>query len=90
MWAVRLSGFLDYDYPILVARKKISTTVYLTADQVRALKDLHERTKVPIAEFIRMGIDAILEKYSEHLPGQTTLFDLNSVASRPKNSEESE
>ncbi len=58
-----------------MARKKISTTVYLTEDQVVALRELHERTKVPIAEFIRMGIDMILEKHSETLPGQVSLFD---------------
>jgi hypothetical protein len=73
-----------------VGRKKISTTVYLTAEQVRALKDLHERTRVPIAEYIRMGIDMILEKHSEQLPGQIPLFDLNSMSGRPKNQEESD
>ena len=72
-----------------MARKKVSTTVYLTAEQVRALKDLHERTRVPIAEFIRMGIDLILDKYTDQLPGQITLFDLNYLGGRPKNIEES-
>jgi len=71
-----------------VGRKKVSTTVYLTAEQVYALKALHERTRVPIAEFIRMGIDLILEKYSEQLPGQITLFDLNSMGGRPKKQDE--
>ena len=75
---------------VVVARKKISTTVYLTAEQVRALKDLHERSRVPIAEYIRMGIDLVLEKHSEQLPGQMPLFDLNSMGARPKNQGESE
>ena len=57
-----------------MARKKVSTTVYLTEDQVAALKELHARTRVPIAEFIRMGIDLILEKNSSTLPGQVSLF----------------
>ena len=57
------------------AKKKVSTTVYLTEDQVNALKELHNRTRVPIAEYIRMGIDMILEKYSDNLPGQVSLFD---------------
>ncbi len=57
-----------------MARKKISTTVYLTEEQVYALKELHERTRVPIAEFIRMGIDMILEKHIAQLPGQVPLF----------------
>lgn len=58
-----------------MARKKISTTVYLTEEQVSMLKELHARTRVPIAEYIRMGIDMILEKNSNVLPGQTSLFE---------------
>ncbi len=46
-----------------VARRKISTTVYLTPEQDRQLKELHARTKVPVAEYIRQGIDLILEKH---------------------------
>jgi hypothetical protein len=57
-----------------MARKKISTTVYLTEEQVYALKALHERTRVPIAEFIRLGIDMILDKHVAQLPGQVSLF----------------
>ncbi|HVJ65527.1 MAG TPA: ribbon-helix-helix domain-containing protein [Bdellovibrionota bacterium] len=60
-------------------KKKVSTTVYLTEDQVEALRQLHERTRVPIAEYIRMGIDLILSKYAEKLPGQVSLFDELSV-----------
>ena len=56
-----------------MSRKKISTTVYITPEQDERLKKLHERTKVPVAEFIRQGIDLILEKYDHHLPGQQTL-----------------
>ena len=59
---------------MVMARKKLSTTVYLTEEQVAALKELHARTRVPIAEYIRMGIDMILDKYSENLPGQVSLF----------------
>jgi hypothetical protein len=57
-----------------MARKKISTTVYLTEEQVSLLKELHARTRVPIAEYIRMGIDMVLEKNSNVLPGQISLF----------------
>jgi len=59
-----------------MARKKISTTVYLTPEQVEQLKLLHARTRVPVAEFIRQGIDLVLEKYRGALPGQLTLDDL--------------
>lgn len=57
-----------------MSRKKISTTVYITPEQDAALKKLHERTKVPVAEYIRQGIDLILKQYEEVLPGQQSLF----------------
>ncbi|HET9553717.1 MAG TPA: ribbon-helix-helix domain-containing protein [Anaeromyxobacteraceae bacterium] len=57
-------------------RKKISTTVYITPEQSERLKLLHDRTKVPVAEYIRQGIDLVLEKYRGALPGQLTLDDL--------------
>ncbi len=61
-----------------MARKKISTTVYITPEQNDRLKLLHERTKVPVAEYIRQGIDLVLDKYRGALPGQLTLDDLGS------------
>ena len=36
-----------------MARKKVSTTVYITPEQNARLKILHDRTKVPVAEYIR-------------------------------------
>ncbi len=54
-------------------RKKISTTVYITPEQDERLKALHGRTKVPVAEYIRQGIDLVLEKYHDQLPGQVDL-----------------
>jgi predicted DNA-binding protein len=59
-----------------MARKKISTTVYITPEQNERLKVLHARTKVPVAEYIRQGIDLVLEKYRGALPGQLTLEEL--------------
>ena len=59
-----------------MARKKVSTTVYITPEQDERLKLLNERTKVPVAEYIRQGIDLVLEKYRGALPGQLTLDDL--------------
>jgi len=56
-----------------VARKKVSTTVYITPEQDVLLKQLHARTKVPVAEYIRQGIDLVLEKYRDQLPGQVDL-----------------
>lgn len=59
-----------------MSRKKISTTVYITPEQDAALKQLNSKTKVPVAEYIRQGIELVLEKYRDHLPGQQSLFDL--------------
>ena len=57
-------------------RKKLSTTVYITPEQNAQLKLLNEKTKVPVAEYIRQGIDLVLEKYRAQLPGQATFEDL--------------
>lgn len=56
-----------------MARKKISTTIYITPEQNELLKQLNQKTKVPVAEYIRQGIDLILEKHKDDLPGQQTL-----------------
>ena len=56
-----------------MARKKISTTVYITPEQNEKLKLLHERTNVPIAVYIREGIDLVLRKHESSLPGQQQL-----------------
>lgn len=59
-----------------MARKKISTTIYITPEQNELLKLLNQKTKVPVAEYIRQGIDLVLEKYKSNLPGQVTFDDL--------------
>jgi predicted DNA-binding protein len=56
-----------------MARKKISTTIYITPEQNDQLKQLNAKTRVPVAEYIRQGIDMMLEKERHNLPGQLTL-----------------
>src|SRR4051812_41251094 len=51
-----------------MARKKVSTTVYIEPEQAERLKVLHERTKVPVAVYIREGIELALAKYEHLLP----------------------
>ena len=63
---------------LTMARKKISTTIYITPEQNERLKALNERTKVPVAEYIRQGIDLVLDKYKGALPGQLSLDELGS------------
>jgi hypothetical protein len=60
--------------PQKMARKKLSTTIYITPEQNERLKVLHERTKVPMAWYIREGIDLALAKYEHLMPGQTLLL----------------
>lgn len=48
-------------------RRKVSTTIYVTPEQHEELKRLHERTRVPVASFIREGIDMVLERYRSEL-----------------------
>jgi predicted DNA-binding protein len=59
-----------------MGRKKISTTIYITPEQNETLKLLNKKTKVPVAEYIREGIDLVLEKYKAQLPGQATFDEL--------------
>lgn len=65
-----------------MARKKISTTIYITPEQNEKLKVLHERTHVPVAVYIREGIDLVLQKHEADLPGQLTLEATTSARRR--------
>ena len=60
-----------------MARKKVSTTIYITPEQNELLKALNQKSKVPVAEYIRQGIDLVLEKYKAQLPGQSTFDELS-------------
>jgi hypothetical protein len=64
-------------------RKKISTTIYVTPEQADKLKLLHERTKVPVAVYIREGIDLVLRHYAHMLPGQLALVPEADESPRP-------
>ncbi len=66
-----------------MSRKKISTTIYVTPEQSDRLKVLHERTKVPVAVYIREGIDLVLRQYAHLLPGQLPLVQGGQVTDEP-------
>ncbi len=77
---VQILGITDFPNiplfaPGLMSRKKISTTIYVTPEQSERLRLLHERTKVPVAVYIREGIDLVLRQYGHLLPGQLPLAD---------------
>jgi Ribbon-helix-helix domain len=68
-----------------MSRKKLSTTVYIEPEQNERLRMLHERTKVPVAVYIREGIDLVLAKYEHLLPGQTSLLSGGVESTRAPN-----
>lgn len=51
-----------------MARRKVSTTVYITKEQVQALKALHDVTRVPVSAYIRQGIDLVLKENEGRVP----------------------
>jgi len=64
--------------------KKIATTIYITEQQQALLKELNMRSRVPVAEYIRQGIDMVLDNYKDILPGQLELEELPSGQNSPK------
>lgn len=67
-----------------MARRKVTTTVYLEAEQDRLLKVLAEKTGTSAAAYIRMGVDLVLEQHRELLPGQLGLFEPNQMDLFPR------
>lgn len=67
--------------------RKIVLSVYITPEQNVRLRELSEQTKVPVAEFIRAGVDHVLKKSAQRL--QLPLFgaekhsDCDCLACRP-------
>jgi len=60
----------------MAEKRKISSTIYLTQEQQVLLKELSTRSKVPVSEYIRQGVDLILKKNAHLIPGQLS-FTLN-------------
>ena len=58
---------------VRMSRRKVSTTIYITEEQNEQLKRLNDQTKVPVAEYIRQGIDLILERHRPALAPQRQL-----------------
>ncbi len=68
-----------------MSQKKISTTVYITEEQNDKLKNLSQCTKVPMAEYIRQGIDLVLEKNGKAIPGQMSFLEVDGFSQDKKN-----
>lgn len=59
-----------------MSRRKISTTVYITPEQDAALKRLSGATKVPVAEYIREGIDRALKAHEAEMPSSHPMLSV--------------
>ena len=59
-----------------MGRKKVNTTVYLEPEQVERLAELSSRTGVPQAVYVREGLDLVLAKHADKLPGQATIAEV--------------
>lgn len=44
-------------------RRMVPTTVYLTPEQMEMFRVLSEKTRVPVAVYVREGMDMVLSKY---------------------------
>lgn len=52
----------------MVKTRKHLKSFYVTQEQEQLLKQLSQKTKVPVAEYIRQGIDLIIEKHRAIIP----------------------
>ncbi len=56
-----------------MSESKTQITTYILVSQKERLKDLSNRTRVPISEYLREGIDLVLDKYREEVQSQKYL-----------------
>ncbi len=56
-----------------MTESKTQITTYILVSQKERLKDLSSKTRVPISEYLREGIDLVLEKYRAELNTQKFL-----------------
>jgi len=56
-----------------LSESKTQITTYILVSQKERLKDLSNKTRVPISEYLREGIDLVLDKYREELQTQKYL-----------------
>jgi len=56
-----------------LSESKTQITTYILVSQKEKLKALSGKTRVPISEYLREGIDLVLDKYREELHTQKYL-----------------
>jgi hypothetical protein len=57
----------------VLSESKTQITTYILVSQKEKLKVLSSKTRVPISEYLREGIDLVLDKYREELHTQKYL-----------------
>jgi hypothetical protein len=72
--ALHSDSLKSYELGGIVEKKKYPARVTLTREQCSRLLELTEETKVPLAEYIREGIELVLERHQHQLPGQISLL----------------
>jgi len=56
-----------------LSESKTQITTYILVSQKEKLKNLSDKTRVPISEYLREGIDLVRDKYREELQTQKYL-----------------
>jgi hypothetical protein len=56
-----------------LSESKTQITTYILVSQKEKLKHLSSKTRVPISEYLREGIDLVLDKYREEINVQKFL-----------------
>ena len=56
-----------------MSESKTQITTYILVSQKEKLKRLSGKTRVPISEYLREGIDLVLDKYREEINTQKFL-----------------
>ncbi len=56
-----------------MSESKTQITTYIRVSQKERLKHLSSHTRVPVSEYLREGIDLVLDKYREELQPQQLL-----------------
>ncbi|MCE5270592.1 ribbon-helix-helix domain-containing protein [bacterium] len=50
-----------------MSESKTQITTYILVSQKEKLKNLSSKTRVPVSEYLREGIDLVLDKYREEI-----------------------
>lgn len=56
-----------------MSESKTQITTYILVSQKEKLKNLSSKTRVPVSEYLREGIDLVLDKYREEINTQKFL-----------------